>query len=94
MFDAYEKTGTPATRALAGAWVLVAASILIKPPAVVLIPLLIAFPFATDDRTGCGSRRLVASMFGAAGGLLLAYVAARPLTEFGPPALSSAWRAA
>jgi dolichyl-phosphate-mannose--protein O-mannosyl transferase len=76
VFDAYTKTGRPATMALAGAWVLVAASILIKPPAVVLVPLLIAFPFATDDRTGCGSRRLIASLFGAAGGLLLAYVAA------------------
>jgi Gpi18-like mannosyltransferase len=76
MFDAYSKTGRPATLALTGAWALVAASILIKPPAIVLVPLLIAFPFTTDDRTGVGARRLVASIFGAGASLLLAYLAA------------------
>ncbi len=76
VLDAYAKDGRPATIALAGAWILISISILMKPAAIVFIPLLVAFPFTSDDRTGVTARRLIASLIGAGASLFIAYLAA------------------
>jgi predicted membrane-bound dolichyl-phosphate-mannose-protein mannosyltransferase len=73
---------------LAAAWMLLACSILIKPPAVVIAPLLIAFALVGPDaRTR--TTRLAGTALGICGGLVLAYLAAcafhagwNPLEQF------------
>ena len=55
-----------------GAWLALAYSILIKPPAVMLIPLLLAFPFATGERAIMW-RRLRATGWGVFAALVLAF---------------------
>ncbi len=55
------------------AWLAVAFSILIKPPAVILVPLFLAYPFATADAV-VRARRLVATAAGTGAGLALALV--------------------
>jgi len=81
-------TGRQSAYALAGAWLAIAASILIKPPAVVIVPLLLAFVFATRDGKERTSRA-VATLAGVAGAFALAYLAAlafhpglNPLDQF------------
>jgi Gpi18-like mannosyltransferase len=91
VIDAQRETSERATLSLAGAWVLVAASILIKPPAIVLVPLLVAFPFTTDDRTGVGARRLIASTIGFGASLVLAYLAALAFHPSTNPIDQFAW---
>ncbi len=68
-------TGRTATLFLVGAWLLLAYSILIKPPAVVLVPVLLAYPFMTDDGSVRWSR-LRATGLGILGSFVLAYLAA------------------
>ena len=64
-----------ATTAIAFAWLALGYSILIKPPAVVLVPLLFAFAFtAPDARTRMA--RFAGTGFGVVGALALAYFAA------------------
>src|ERR1700676_534576 len=87
VFDAAAKTGKAATYAIVGAWVLTSASILIKPPAVVLVPLLIAFAVASDDR----ARRLTATALGVVAGLVLAYLASVPFHPAANPIDQFAW---
>jgi len=74
VIEAGRRTGTAATYAIVGAWLLTAASILIKPPAIVLIPLLLAFAVATVDRR----ERLAATAIGAAAALVFALLASLP----------------
>jgi len=54
------------------AWIALAYSILIKPPAIMLVPLLLAFPFATNEPAVRGAR-LRATGLGIIGALILAY---------------------
>jgi Gpi18-like mannosyltransferase/predicted membrane-bound dolichyl-phosphate-mannose-protein mannosyltransferase len=56
---------------LAWAWLALAFSILIKPPAATLVPLFLAYPFATSD-AALRARRLVATAAGIAAALALA----------------------
>ena len=60
---------------VAAAWILLAYSILIKPPAVVLVPLYLAYPFTTDD-AALRLRRIAGSAAGVGGAFVLAYVCA------------------
>ena len=55
------------------AWLALAFSILIKPPAAVLVPLLLAYPFATAD-TAVRARRLAGTAAGIGAALALALV--------------------
>ncbi|MGH7727183.1 MAG: phospholipid carrier-dependent glycosyltransferase [Vulcanimicrobiaceae bacterium] len=64
-----------ATGLLAAAWLLVAYSILIKPPAIVLVPVLLAFTFATDD-AAVRARRLWGTGLGIVASFVLAYALA------------------
>ena len=82
-------TGRAASLSLTGAWLVLAYSILVKPPAIVLVPLLLAYPFATDDRA-VRALRLRATAWGIAGSFALAYLAAlafnpgwSPLAQYG-----------
>lgn len=75
VIDAGRRTGRAQTLSLVGAWLLLAYSILMKPPAVVLVPLFLAYAFATDDRAE-RARRMVATGIGIAGSFALAYLAA------------------
>jgi len=87
VFDAAARTGKAATYAIVAAWVLTAASILIKPPAIVLVPLLIAFAVASDDR----ARRLTATALGAVAALVFAYLASVPFHPTANPIDQFAW---
>jgi Gpi18-like mannosyltransferase len=88
VIDAAAAGGRRGASSLAGAWLAISASILIKPPAVVIVPLMLAFIFATRD----GRERLSragATAAGIAGGFVLAYVASlafhpgwNPLDQF------------
>ncbi len=88
--DAATSRGNRAMYALVGAWLLVAASILIKPPAIMLVPLLLAFVFATDDRS-VRAARAVASTVGIVGSLLLAYLSALAFHPGLNPIVQLAW---
>jgi Gpi18-like mannosyltransferase len=87
VIEAGRRTGTDATYAIVGAWVLTAASILIKPPAIVLVPLLVAFAVATDDRP----KRLTATALGAAAALVFAFLATIPFHPSFNPIDQFAW---
>ena len=86
-----EASDTPGRRgaiALFGAWLAIAVSILIKPPAVVIVPLLVAFILATPERSERALRAL-ATLAGVIGAFALAYCASlpfhpglNPLTQF------------
>jgi Gpi18-like mannosyltransferase len=61
MIDSDRRTGRAATLSIVGAWLLLAYSVLIKPPAIVIAPLYFAFIFASDDsavRIAAGDRHL------------------------------------
>jgi Gpi18-like mannosyltransferase len=75
VLDAYSAPPRQAGYALFGAWVVLALSILIKPPAVMLLPLLLAFVFVSDDRRVRLSR-LAATGAGIVAAFFLAYLAA------------------
>jgi len=77
MYDAATKTGKAATYSLVGAWLAVAAAILMKPPSIVLVPLMLAFMVTTDDRAVQVTRRL-ATAIGIGGALVLAYLSTLP----------------
>jgi predicted membrane-bound dolichyl-phosphate-mannose-protein mannosyltransferase len=82
-------SGRTAFLSLAGAWFLLAYSILMKPPAIVLVPVLLIYPFATSD-AAIRALRLRATAAGIVASFALAYLAAlafnpgwSPLTQFG-----------
>jgi Gpi18-like mannosyltransferase/predicted membrane-bound dolichyl-phosphate-mannose-protein mannosyltransferase len=89
IMDADRRTGRAQTLSIVGAWLLLAYSVLIKPPAIVLAPLYLAYVFATDDGA-VRARRALATAIGVAASFALAYVAAlafnptyNPLAQFG-----------
>ena len=87
VFDAAAKDAKAATYPIVGAWVLTAASILIKPPAIILIPLLLAFSVATDDK----ARRLTATVIGVAAAAVFTFIATVPFHPSGNPLDVFAW---
>ncbi len=81
----------PSSRAqIVAAWVLLAYSILIKPPALVLAPLFLAFCFTTDLRSE-RVRRLGATALGIVAGFALAYVASLAFNPGLDPVGQFAW---
>jgi len=87
VFDAASKDAKAATYPIVGAWVLTAASILIKPPAIVLIPLLLAFSVATDEK----ARRLAATVIGVAAAAVFTFIATVPFHPTLNPIDEFAW---
>ena len=75
MLDADKRVGRAQTLSVVGAWLLLAYSVLIKPPAVVIAPLYLAYVFATDDAL-VRARRLAATAIGIVASFALAYLAA------------------
>jgi len=75
LLGADRRTGRAAVSTIVGAWLLLAYSVLIKPPAIVVAPLYLAYIFTTDDVT-LRARRALATAIGVAGSFALAYVAA------------------
>ncbi|GAC1526643.1 MAG: hypothetical protein NVS2B8_12430 [Vulcanimicrobiaceae bacterium] len=69
------RIGRAHTLAIVAAWLLLAYSVLIKPPAVVVAPLYLAYAFATGD-AAVRARRLVATGIGIVASFALAYLAA------------------
>jgi Gpi18-like mannosyltransferase len=90
VLEAAGSTGRKGAYALAGAWLAIAASILIKPPAVVIVPLMLAFVFATRDGN---ERRLraLATAAGIAGAFVLAYLAALAFHPGWSPLVQYEW---
>jgi len=79
-----------ATAAIAGAWLLLGYSILIKPPAIVLVPLMLAFAFATTD--GRVLRvRLLGTGLGLVAAVALAYLASLAFHPGWNPLAQYAW---
>jgi len=88
LLDSERRSGRAATMAIVGAWLLLAYSVLIKPPAVVIGPLYLAYIFTTDDRA-LRLLRAKATALGLFASFALAYAAAfafnlnpNPLAEF------------
>ncbi len=75
VIDAEKRSARGATLAIVGAWLLLAYSVLIKPPAIVIAPLFIGYAFATDDAV-VRARRLIATGIGIVASFALAYLAA------------------
>ena len=75
---------------LAGAWGLLAYSILIKPPAIVIAPIMLAFAFATGDRRA-RSARLAGTAVGVLAAFALAYLAALAFHPGWNPLAQFAW---
>ncbi len=75
VLDADRHTQRVQTFALIGAWLLLAYSVLIKPPAIVLAPLYLAYAF-TSGEAAVRARRLVATAIGIVASFALAYLAA------------------
>jgi dolichyl-phosphate-mannose--protein O-mannosyl transferase/Gpi18-like mannosyltransferase len=90
MIDSEKRTGRAASLSIVGAWLLLAYSILIKPPAVVLVPLYFAYIFASDD-SAVRVRRAIATWGGVIGGLLLAYLAAFCFVPNANPIALASW---
>lgn len=90
MIDSDGRTGRAASLSIIGAWLLLAYSILIKPPAIVLVPLYFAYIFASDDRE-VRVRRAIATWGGVLGGLVLAYLAAFCFVPSANPITLASW---
>jgi len=90
MLDSTRRTGRAASLSIVGAWALLAYSVLIKPPAVVLVPLYFAFIFASDD-SAVRVRRAIATWGGVAAGLVIAYVAAFAFVPNANPIALAGW---
>jgi len=88
LLSADRHSGRNATLLIVNAWLLLAFSVLMKPPAIVLAPLYLAYIFATGDRA-LRLRRAVATAYGIVAALVLAYLCAfafhagtNPLDQF------------
>jgi Gpi18-like mannosyltransferase len=79
-----------ATLSLVGAWLILAYSILVKPPAIVLVPIFLAYPFTTDD-PAVRALRLRATGLGVVGSFALAYVVALAFNPGSNPLAQYAW---
>ncbi len=76
--------------AIAGAWVIFAAGILIKPQGLVLVAVMLAFPFATS-LADVRARRLRFTGIGIASALVLAWLASLPFHPTANPLESFTW---
>jgi dolichyl-phosphate-mannose-protein mannosyltransferase len=90
MIDSDRKTGRATTLYIVGAWLLLAYSVLIKPPAVVIAPLYFAFIFMSDD-SAVRIRRAIATWIGLAAGLFLAYLSAYAFVATADPIALAKW---
>ena len=90
LLGADRKTGRAHDWAVIGAWLLLACSVLMKPPAIVLAPLFLAWIFMTDDGA-IRTRRAVATLGGVAASLVLAYLATIPFHVGFNPVAQFAW---
>jgi Gpi18-like mannosyltransferase len=90
MIDAYGKIGRAQAFAIVGAWLLLAFSVLIKPPAIVVAPLFLAFVFTAGDGAE-RARRATATAAGIVAAFALAYVAALAFHPGWNPADQFAW---
>ena len=70
-----DRTGRVRPFAIALAWTLLAYSILIKPPAIVLVPLFLAYVFATSD-AAVRAQRALGTAYGIVASFVLAYLCA------------------
>ena len=75
LFLADDRAGRVRALAIALAWTLLAYSILIKPPAIVLVPLYLAYVFATSD-AAVRAQRALGTAYGLVASLVLAYLCA------------------
>ncbi len=80
VIKAYGERGRALTYSLVGAWLLVAASILMKPPGIIVAAVLVAFPFATSERDVM-LERLRATAIGIGNSFVLAYLACIPFNH-------------
>ena len=90
MIDAYSQKGARMNWSIALAWLALSASVLMKPPAVVIAPLYLAFPFTaaeSKDRIA----RLFATWYGVLAALFLAYLATIPFHPGINPVSQFAW---
>jgi len=90
MIDSDRRTGRAATLSIVAAWVLLAYSVLIKPPAVVIAPLYFAFIFTSSDQT-VRVRRALATWGGVLAGLFLAYLSAFAFVDSANPISLATW---
>ncbi|MBC5799327.1 MAG: glycosyltransferase family 39 protein [Candidatus Eremiobacteraeota bacterium] len=82
--------GRRQTLLIVNAWLLLAFSILMKPPAIVLVPLYLAYVFTTQDGA-LRARRAIATGYGIVAALLLAYLSAFAFHAGMNPADQFAW---
>ncbi len=75
MVAADDHTGRRQSLLIINAWLLLAFSVLMKPPAIVLVPLYLAYIFTTHDGA-LRARRAVATGYGIVAALVLAYLSA------------------
>ncbi len=90
MIDADRRTGRAQTLTIVGAWLLLAYSVLIKPPAVVVAPLYIAYVFTAADAAQ-RNRRALATALGIAASFALAFLAAFAFNGNPNPVAEFAW---
>ncbi len=90
MVNAYTSSGRAATLMIVGAWLVLAYSVLMKPPAIVIAPIFLLFAFIASDRKA-RIDRLIATWYGVAAALLLAYVASIPFHPGINPIEQFAW---
>ena len=90
VLESERRTGRAAGLALVAAWLVLAYSILIKPPSIVLAPIYIAFVYASSEASVRITRAL-ATVAGVAGAFALAYVAALAFHAGWNPIAQFAW---
>jgi len=90
VIDADRRTGRAQTYAIVGAWLLLAYSVLIKPPAIVVAPLYLAYIFTTDD-LALRARRATATALGIVASFVLAYAVALAFHPGFNPIAQYAW---
>jgi Gpi18-like mannosyltransferase/predicted membrane-bound dolichyl-phosphate-mannose-protein mannosyltransferase len=90
LIDADKRTNRLQMLSIVGAWLLLAYSILIKPPAIVVAPLYLAYVFATDD-SALRARRAIATGIGIIASFALAYVCALAFNPTYNPVAQFAW---
>ncbi len=90
MVNAYASSGRAATLMIVGAWLALGYSVLMKPPAIVIAPIFLLFAFISSDPKA-RIDRLIATWYGVAAALALAYVASIPFHPSFNPVEQFAW---
>jgi predicted membrane-bound dolichyl-phosphate-mannose-protein mannosyltransferase len=90
MVNAYASSGRSATLMIVGAWLALGYSVLMKPPAIVIAPIFLLFAFIATDRKARVDR-LIATWYGVAAALVLAYLASIPFHPGINPIEQFAW---